>query len=62
MAGGNRKAINTAGIAILMITANFLTSKFILDEEVPKLLARREKEGVRVIPVIVKPCAWTQVK
>ena len=56
------KAINNASVAILMISANFLTSKFILGEEVPKLLARRAKEGVRVIPLIVKPCAWTQVK
>ena len=45
-----------------MISANFLTSNFILGKEVPKLLERREKEGVRVIPVIVKPCAWTRVK
>ena len=56
------KAINAANIAVLLISANFLTSKFIRDEEVSRLLTRREKEGVRVIPVIVKPCAWTQVK
>jgi tetratricopeptide (TPR) repeat protein len=55
-------AIITASIAILIISANFLTSKFIIDEEVKKLLERRVKEGVRVIPVIAKPCAWTQVK
>jgi len=55
-------AINNANIAVLMITANFLTSKFIVGEEIPKLLERREKEGVRVIPVIVKPCAWTHVQ
>ena len=55
-------AITKANVAILMISANFLTSKFILGEEVPKLLERRAKEGVRVIPLIVKPCAWTQVK
>lgn len=55
-------AIRAASIAILIISANFLTSKFILDDEVPKLLERRIKEGVRVIPVIIKPCAWTQVK
>jgi len=55
-------AINKAAVAILMISANFLTSKFILGEEVPKLLKRRTEEGVRVIPLIVKPCAWTQVK
>ena len=56
------KAINKASIAILMISANFLTSKFILDEEVPKFLARREKKGMRVFPLIIKPCAWTEVK
>ena len=55
-------AINTANVAILMISANFLTSNFILGKEVPTLLRRREKEGVRVIPIIVKPCAWTQLK
>ena len=55
-------AIGRAAIAILMVSANFLTSKFILDEEIPKFLARREKEGLRVIPIIVKPCAWTEVK
>lgn len=54
-------ALNSANIAILMITANFLTSNFILGEEVPKLLKRREKEGIRIVPVIVKPCAWTRV-
>ena len=55
-------AINNASIAILMISANFLTSKFIVGEEVPKLLERRKKEGIRVIPVIVKPCTWTRVQ
>ncbi|MBI5951347.1 MAG: TIR domain-containing protein [Chloroflexi bacterium] len=56
------QAINAASIAVFLISANFLTSKFIHDEEVSRLLTRREKEGVRVIPIIVKPCAWTQVK
>jgi len=55
-------ALNAASVAVLLISANFLTSKFILDEEVPRLLERRAKQGVRVIPLIVKPCAWTQVK
>jgi hypothetical protein len=55
-------AINSASIAILLVSANFLTSKFIREEEVSRLLERRTKDGVRVIPLIVKPCAWTQVK
>ena len=55
-------ALNAVSIVVLLISANFLTSKFILDEEVPRLLERRAKQGVRVIPLIVKPCVWTQVK
>jgi len=57
-----QEAINRASVAILMVSANFLTSKFILSEEVPRLLERRKKEGLRIFPVIVKPCAWDEVK
>jgi tetratricopeptide (TPR) repeat protein len=55
-------ALNNASVAVLMISANFLNSNFILNDEVPRLLERRKSEGIRVIPIIVKPCAWTQVK
>ncbi len=54
-------AISRASIAILMVSANFLTSKFIVDEELPKFLERRANDGLRVIPLIVRPCAWKRV-
>jgi tetratricopeptide (TPR) repeat protein len=54
-------AMAAADVAILLISANFLTSPFILGEEVPRLLERRSKEGLRVFPIIVSPCAWKQV-
>ena len=57
-----QKAIDAASVAILMVSADFLTSKFILGEEVPRLLERREKEGLHIFPVIVKPCAWKHVQ
>jgi hypothetical protein len=57
-----QKAIDAASVAILMVSADFLTSKFILGEEVPRLLERREKEGLRIFPVIIKPCAWHHVQ
>ncbi len=53
-----RKALSRAGVAVLLISANFLDSNFIQREEVPALLEKRRKEGLVVIPVIVKPCAW----
>ena len=55
------QAINSADVAILLISADFLSSKFILGEEVPRLLARRKKEGLRVIPLIISHCAWENV-
>lgn len=55
-------ALNEAEIAILLITADFLTSNFIVGEEVPRLLERREQEGIRVIPLILKPCPWRKVR
>jgi hypothetical protein len=66
-AGGNwyhkiEEAITRASVAVLLVSADFLTSKFILSKEIPRLLERRDKEGLRIFPVIIKPCAWKQVK
>lgn len=55
------QAIKSCSIALLLISADFLTSNFILGKEVPPLLKRREIDGVRVIPVILRPCAWDEV-
>ena len=55
------QAMNTASVAILLVSTDFLTSEFILNDEVPLLLERREKEGLRVFPVIIRPCPWKQV-
>lgn len=55
------KAMAQAQVAILLISANFLTSDFILNKEVPTLLKRRESEGLTVFPVIARACAWKTV-
>jgi len=55
------RAIANCDVALLLISADFLTSRFILGQEVPVLLQRRQDEGVRVIPVILSPCAWEQI-
>jgi len=55
------QAIAKAEVTILLISANFLTSKFILQKEVPELLKRRDREGITVFPVIAKACAWKTV-
>jgi hypothetical protein len=57
-----QQVMSHARVAILLVTKNFLTSKFILQTEVPRLLERRKSEGVTVFPVIARPCAWRRVK
>jgi|GEM_PF-367193 len=55
------EAISRAGVAILLISAKFLTSDFINRKEVPGLLARRSHDGLPVIPVLIRDCAWKHV-
>ena len=56
------EAIAKSSVAVLLISADFLTSNFILSEEVPRLLDLHDKEGFRIFPVIIRPCAWKHVK
>jgi TolB protein len=55
------QAISQANVAILLISANLLTTDFILTEELPKLLKRHAAGGLVVFPVIAKPCAWQEI-
>jgi len=56
-----RQAIDECGVALLLISPHFLNSAFILGQEVPALLERRREQGIRVVPVILRPCAWHKV-
>lgn len=55
------QALQACDTALLLVSAHFLTSAFILDQEVPPLLDRCQREGTRVVPLILRPCAWTQI-
>src|SRR5215212_5361993 len=55
-------AMKVASIAVILISANSLTSDYILNEEVPPLIERSAKGGVRIFPLVVEPCAWQAVK
>lgn len=51
-------ALLLAQVAVLLISADFLASDFIVDNELPPLLARAAEEGTRIVPVILKPCGF----
>jgi hypothetical protein len=54
-------AIQTARVALLLVSADFLTSPFIAGTEVPRLLKERKKRGLHIFPVILRTCAWKKV-
>ncbi len=53
-----QEAMNECDLAILLVSQNFIASRFIQDQELPRLLQRRQEQGLRVLPIIVRPCKW----
>ena len=37
-----------------------MASDFIVDNELPPLLAKAESQGTRIVPVILKPCRFAR--
>lgn len=54
-------AADQAAAAVLLITPDFLTSDFINQKEIPLLRSLKAKLGLRLLPVIVRPCPWEKV-
>ena len=55
-----KQALDKSAIAILLISADFLASDFIIDNELPPLLQAAEEKGKLILPVILKPCRFTK--
>lgn len=51
-------ALGRARIALLLVSADFLASDFIINHELPPLLDRAAADGVRIIPVLLRPCLF----
>lgn len=56
------RALEKSAIAILLISADFLASDFIIDNELPPLLKSAEEKGKIILPVIIRPCRFTRDK
>ncbi len=54
------KALSSSRIAVLLISADFMASDFIINNELQPLLAAAEVKGTKILPVIVSPCRFSR--
>ncbi|MCP4692751.1 MAG: toll/interleukin-1 receptor domain-containing protein [Desulfobacterales bacterium] len=54
-----KDAMEKATVAVCLISADYLASTFCVKEEIPYLLDRRKKQGLAILPVLIRPCLWT---
>ena len=50
--------LNSAGVILLLVSADFLASDYCYDHEMTRALARHDQGEARVIPVILRPVNW----
>ncbi len=55
-----KNALGQATIAVLMISADYLASDFVVNNELPPLLKAAEERGTTILPVVLKPCRFLQ--
>jgi hypothetical protein len=55
------QAINTAQVAVLLVSADYLSSDFICRIELPRIRERHMAGELQVIPLLVQPCAWDEI-
>jgi hypothetical protein len=56
------EAMLSAKLGLLLISSSFLASPFVRREEIPRLFSQHEEAGMKVYPLLVRPCPWEQVQ
>src|SRR3954454_14345473 len=56
-----QNALDTARVAVLLISADFFASDFIDENELPPLLTAAEAKGVRILPVIISASRFARI-
>lgn len=54
-------ALSRARAAVLLVSSDYLASKYVADFEIPRIRERSGSGGLAVLPLIVRPSAWQRV-
>ncbi len=52
--------IDRSDIAILLVSQGFLNSEFIEEVELPRIIARVDRNEMLAVPILVEPCSWEE--
>jgi hypothetical protein len=53
-----RSALDLAGVAVLLISPNFFSSRYIMASELPRLLKAAQDGGTLILPLIISPSRY----
>lgn len=56
--GKIKKELEEADIILFLISADFLSTDYIWETEMKKALDRDAKGEAKIVPIVVRPCAW----
>ena len=57
-----QKALDSTRVAILLVSADYLASDFISNDELPPLLHAARKKGTKILPLIISHCRFNETK
>jgi hypothetical protein len=56
------EALKSARAAVLLVSTDFLASDFIVENELPQLLAAAKRNDLKILWVCISPCLYEETK
>ncbi len=57
-----QEALDVARVALVLVSADFLASDFVIKHKLPRLLSNASSSGTIVIPIVLSPCLFRKSK